>query len=76
MFFKIGVIKIFLQNSQKNTCARVSFLRKFIKKETLAQVFYCDFYQIFMTTFFHRTSPVAATEKEVTQTQCFNRWVT
>ena len=37
------------QNSQKNTCARVSFLIKlqeacnFIKKETLAQGFSCEF---------------------------------
>ena len=29
-----------LQNSQENTCARASF---FIKKETLAQVFSCEF---------------------------------
>ena len=72
MFFKIGVIKNFAKLTE-NTCARVSFLRKFIKKETLAQVFYCDFYQIFKNTFFHKTSPVAATEKEVTQPQCFNR---
>ena len=30
-------------NSQENTCARVSFL---IKKETLALVFSCEFYEI------------------------------
>ena len=42
-----------LQNSQENTCAGVSFLTKlqalackFIKKETLAQVFSCEFYEI------------------------------
>ena len=41
--------KIF-QNSQENTCARVSFLIKlqvsacsFIKKENLAKVFSCEF---------------------------------
>ena len=28
------------QNSQENTCARVSFLIKLIKKETLAKVFF------------------------------------
>ena len=44
-----SVKKVFLkisQNSQENTCARVSFLIKlqaFIKKETLAQVFSCKF---------------------------------
>ena len=34
VFFKI------LHNSQENTCARVSFFKK---KETLAQVFSCEF---------------------------------
>ena len=50
------VKKVFLeisQNSQENTCARVSFLIKlqavacnFIKKETLAQLFSCEFCEI------------------------------
>ena len=54
--------KVFLeisQNSQENTCARVSFLIKlqaetcnFIKKETLAQVFSCEFCEISKNTFF------------------------
>ena len=42
------------QNSQENTCAKVSFLIKlkasacnFIKKETLAKVFSCEFWEIF-----------------------------
>ena len=38
------------QNSQPNTCARVSFLIKF-KKETLAQVLSCEFCEIFKNTF-------------------------
>ena len=42
-----------LQNSQENTCARVSFLIKLqAKKETLAQVFSCEFCNIFKNTFF------------------------
>ena len=45
-----------LQNSQENTCTRVSFLIKlqanFIKKETLAQVFPCEFCEISQSTFF------------------------
>ena len=56
-----------LQNSQENTCARVSFLIKlqaeacnFIKKETLAQVFSWEFCKISKNTFFHRATPVAA----------------
>ena len=59
--------KIFLEiskNSQENTCARASFLIKsqacsFIKKDALAQVFSCEFYEIFKNTFFHRTPLVA-----------------
>ena len=57
---------VMLQNSQESTCARVSFLIKlheynFIKKETLSQVFSCEFYEISkntLNTFSHRTSPV------------------
>ena len=32
----------------------------FIKKETLAQVFSCEFYKNFKNTFFHRTPPPVA----------------
>ena len=46
------------QNSQENTCARVSFLIKlqaqvfnFIKKETLGQLFSCEFCEISKNTF-------------------------
>ena len=58
-----------LQNSKENTCNRVSFLIKlqgsacnFIKKDTLTQVFSCEFCEIFKNTFSYRTSPVAASE--------------
>ena len=64
------VKKVFLetsQNSQEDTCARVSFLIKFqaessnfIKKETLAQVFSCEFCEISKNTFSHRTPLVIA----------------
>ena len=46
MFFEI------LQKSQENTCARVSLLIKFIKKETLAQVPYCEFCETSKNKFF------------------------
>ena len=51
-----GVLKI-SQNSQENTCARVFFKIKLqawglIKKETLAQVFSCEFCEISKNTFF------------------------
>ena len=47
-----SIKKMFLeisQNSQENTCARVC---SFIKKETLAQMFSCDFSEISKNTFF------------------------
>ena len=54
---KCSVKEVFLkilQNSQENTCARASFLIKlqFIKKQTLAQVFSCEFCELFKNTFF------------------------
>ena len=59
--------KLFLeisQNSQENTCARVSFLIKlhglacnlFIKKETLAQVLSVNFVKFLRTPFLQNTS--------------------
>ena len=58
-----------LQNSQENTCARVSFLIKlqaaaynFIKKKTLVHVFSCEFCKIPKNIFSYRTRPVAASE--------------
>ena len=64
---RCSVKKLFLeisQNSQENTCARASFLIKFsfIKKETLVQVFSCEFCEISKNTFSYRTPPVAAFE--------------
>ena len=55
-----------LQNSQENTCARVFILMKlqeacnFIKIETLAQVFSCEFCKISKNTFSYRTPQMAA----------------
>ena len=67
---RCSVKKVFLkisQNLQENTCARVSFsitllawVCNFIKKETLAQTFSCEFCKNFKNTFFYRTPPVAA----------------
>ena len=66
---RCSVKKVFMkisQNSQENTCARASFLIKlqveacnFIKKETLTQVFSCEFCEIFKNTFSYRTPSVA-----------------
>ena len=52
--------KVFLkisQNIQEDICARLSFLIKFIKKETLAQVFSCKFYKSFKRNLYDRTPP-------------------
>ena len=56
-----SVKKAFLeisQNSQESACARVSFL----KNETLAQVFSCEFCKIFKNFLSYRTPPVAASD--------------
>ena len=58
VFWKKVFLEI-LQNSQENNCARFSFLIKlqaadlnFIIKETLAQVFSCEFSKISKKSFF------------------------
>ena len=58
-----SVKKVFLeilQSSQENTCVRASVLINFIKKETLSQVFSCEFCKIYKNTFSYRTTSVAA----------------
>ena len=60
-FIKKVVLKI-SQNSQENTCARVSFLLNlllicnFIIKEILAQVFSCEFCKFFKNPFLQTAS--------------------
>ena len=66
---RCSVKKVFLeilQNSQENTCARASILIKlqaFIKIETLAQVFSCEFCEISKNTFSYRASAMAWNEQ-------------
>ena len=67
VFCKKGVFKNFIKFTG-NACARVSFLIKlhacnFIKKETLAQVFSCEFYEISKNTFFTKHLRATASEK-------------
>ena len=52
VFYKKKLFLKISQNSQESTCARLSFLINFIEKATLAQVFSCEFYEIFKNTFF------------------------
>ena len=52
MFLKIS------QSSREKTCARVFFIKvvgNFIKKQTLAQVFSCEFSEILRTPFLQNT---------------------
>ena len=58
VFFKKGVLKNFPKFTG-NTCAR-AFCQQLYLKETLAQVFSCEFCEIFRNTFFCRTPVVAA----------------
>ena len=62
-----GVLQKISQNSQENTSARVYFLKKliknFTKKETLAQVFSCEFCAVSKNTFFYRTPLVGASAR-------------
>ena len=66
------------QNSQENTCARVSFFNKvaglglqfYFKKETLAQVFSCEFCKISKNTFL--TEHVWATASADYQSHVFS----
>ena len=57
-FSEKKVLLAISQNSQESTSARVSFLIKFqpaynfIEKETLAQLFSCEFCEIFKNSFF------------------------
>ena len=67
---RCSVKKVFLkisQNSQENTCARVSFLIKLqeVKKETLTQVFSGEFYEISKKTFSCRTPLLVAYENNL-----------
>ena len=62
---RCSVKEVFLeisQNSQENTCVRVHFLIKLLKKETLAQVLSCEFREISKNIFSYRTPLVAASE--------------
>ena len=64
VFCKKGVLRNFAKFTGKHQCQSL-FLNKvagrnFIKKETLAQVFTCEFFEIFKNAFLCRPSPVAA----------------
>ena len=69
-FFLIFVIiRIFKHNFQKQSSECVlqkrCFACNFIKKETLVQVFSCEFCEISKNTFFYRTPLVAASAMKI-----------
>ena len=47
---------------------------KFIKKEALAQVFSCEFWEIPKNTFYHRTPPVAASVDSLPIVKKITHW--
>ena len=53
VFYKKVFLKI-SQNSQENRCAEVSFSCNFNKKEALAQVVFCEFCEIGLTSKYKR----------------------
>ena len=65
VFCKKGVLKYFANFTEKHLCQR-PFYNKVacwgLKKETVAQVFSCEFCEIFKKNFFYKTSLVAASE--------------
>ena len=76
MFLKIS------QNLQKNTCATVSFLQccwpqpaalldRFIRTETLAQVFSCKFCEIFNNTIFTEHLRATVNKQALKQSNSF-----
>ena len=61
LFFQKGGLKNFAKLTGKHLSQRCSpEACKFFKKETLAQVFSCEFCEILKDTFFYRSPPVAA----------------
>ena len=68
MFCEKGVLRKFAKFTGKHLCQSLFFDKvaggacNFIKKETLAQVFSCEFCKISRNSFFFRTSLVAASD--------------
>ena len=65
MFCKKGVLRNFEKFTGKHLCQKLFLIKltescSFIKKESLAHVFSCEFCEISKNIFFYRTHPVAA----------------
>ena len=62
-YVRKGVVRNFPKFTGKHLCQSLFFNKvacNFIKKETLTQVFSCEFCEIFKSTSFYTTPPVAA----------------
>ena len=75
MFRKNGVLKNFAKFTTKRLRQGPSRAEanNLIKKEAVAQMFSCDFCEIFKNSFFYRTRPVAASVLRVSpcsRTRC------
>ena len=66
VFCKKGVLKNFTKFTVKHLCQSLFFLCYFIKKETLALMFPCEFSEIFNNNFCYTTPLVAAIDKKET----------
>ena len=62
-----GVLRNFAKFTGKHLCQSLFLSLNFIKKETLAQVFSCEFSEISKNTFFYRTPLVAASVNFLTK---------
>ena len=77
VFCKKGVLENFAKFTGKHLCQSLFLIKRlrheawnFIKKETLAQVFTCEFSEISKNTFFYRTPPVAASVSYIQYGTC------
>ena len=61
VFCRKGVLRNFAKFTGKQLCQNLVFNKVAgLKKESLAQVFSCEFFKISKNTFFHRTPLVVA----------------
>ena len=62
MFCEKGVLRHFTKFTGKHLCQSLLFnkVANYIRKEALAQLFSCEFCEIFKNTFSYRTAVVAA----------------
>ena len=60
VFCEKGILRNFAKLTGKQQCQTLFFNGNFIKKETLALLFSCEFCEISKNTFSYRTFPVAA----------------